>query len=66
MPVVKVEIWEGRSPEFKRNLVKEITRVIVDNLKCPEQAVTVIINDTPKHNWGIGGELASDRFKDID
>lgn len=64
MPLARMEMWEGRNSDLKRKLVKEITRVMVDNLKCPEQAVTVIINDIPKHNWAIGGELVSDYLKD--
>jgi len=64
MPLIRVEIWEGRNPDLKRKLVKELTKVTVEILGCPEQAVTVVINDIPKHNWGIGGELASDRFKE--
>jgi len=64
MPLIRVEMWEGRNPDLKRKLVKELTKVTVEILGCPEQAVTVVINDIPKHNWGIGGELASDRFKE--
>mgnify|MGYP001562827667 CR=1 FL=1 len=64
MPLIRVEMWEGRNPDLKRKLVKELTKVIVGILGCHEQAVTVVINDIPKHNWGIGGELASDRFKE--
>jgi len=64
MPLIRVEMWEGRKPDLKRKLVKEITKVMTDNLNCPKEAVTVIINDIPKHNWGIGGELASDRFQE--
>ncbi len=62
MPFVKIEMWEGRKPEVKQRLVKEITKVIVDNLKCQEEAVTIIISDIPKYNWSIGGKLASDSF----
>lgn len=63
MPLVTVEIWEGRSVEIKRKLVKDITKVIVDDIGCPKEAVSVIIRDVPMNNWGIDGELASDRFK---
>ncbi|MFB0525920.1 MAG: 4-oxalocrotonate tautomerase family protein, partial [bacterium] len=31
---------------------------------CPKEAVEVIIRDVPKHNWGIGGELSSEKFRD--
>lgn len=63
MPLVTVDIWEGRSIDVKKKLVKEITRVVSEVIGCPESAVEVIIRDIPMHNWGIGGELASEKFK---
>jgi 4-oxalocrotonate tautomerase len=63
MPVVTVEMWEGRAIEQKRQLVKNITSAIAD-IGVPPEAVEIIIKDNPKHNWGIGGELASEKFPD--
>ncbi|MBN1824018.1 MAG: 2-hydroxymuconate tautomerase family protein [Endomicrobiales bacterium] len=65
MPIVRVEIWEGRNRELKKNLSKDITQAMVKHLGCPEKAVSVVITDVPKDNWAIGGELASDAFKDV-
>jgi 4-oxalocrotonate tautomerase len=64
MPIVHVEIWSGENNLLKRKLAKEITGVIVDNVKCPPQAVTIIFDEVPKDNWVIGGEFCSDLFKD--
>lgn len=61
MPVVTVEMWEGRTIEQKKQLVEGITSVMTD-LGIPAEAVHIIINDIPKHNWGIGGKLASEEF----
>jgi 4-oxalocrotonate tautomerase len=33
-------------------------------LGCPPEAVTVIIDEIPKENWGAAGELCSERFPD--
>jgi len=63
MPLVNVDLWEGRKVEEKKKLVAEITNLFVEITGCPKEAVTVIIRDVPKHNWGIGGELSSERFK---
>ena len=60
MPVVIVEMWEGRTLEQKKQLAEGITSAMVD-IGVPEQAVHVIIKDNPKHNWAIGGELASEK-----
>lgn len=59
MPVVIVEMWEGRTVEQKRQLVEGITSVIVNTGVRPE-AVQIILKDNPKHNWGIAGKLASE------
>jgi len=64
MPIVTVELWEGRPVETKKKLAEDITHAIVDNLKCPPQAVTVLFRDSPMHNWAMGGKLASEQFKD--
>ena len=59
MPVVIVEMWEGRTIEQKRQLVEGITSVMV-NMEIPREAIRIILKDNPKHNWAIGGKLASD------
>lgn len=60
MPIVKVDMWAGADKELKNNLAKGITDVIVNNVKCPVQAVTIIFNEVPKENWVIGGKFCSD------
>ena len=59
MPVVTVEMWEGRTIEQKKQLVEGITSVMV-NMGIPAQAVHIIIRDVPKQNWATGGKLASE------
>ena len=59
MPVVTVEMWEGRTIEQKKQLVEGITSAFVKIGTSPE-AVQIIIKDVPKHNWAIGGKLASE------
>ncbi len=58
MPVVVVELWEGKTVEQKKELVEDITAVFTKT-GTPAQAVTVILKDNPKHNWASGGKLAS-------
>ncbi len=59
MPVVTVEMWEGRTIEQKKQLVEGITAVMT-KMGIPPEAVQIIIKDNPKHNWAIGGKLASE------
>ncbi len=59
MPVVIVEMWEGRIIEQKKQLAEGITSSFV-NISIPAEAVHIIIKDNPKHNWATAGKLASE------
>ena len=64
MPMVKIYIWEGRDKKKKQELVEKVTSAVVDAISCPREAVQVIIEETKKENWGLGGQLASEKFPD--
>jgi 4-oxalocrotonate tautomerase len=64
MPIVHVDFWEGVGEEKVKTMIRGITKVIAD-LGVPEQAVEVIVHEIPKTHWGIGGEPASEKLKDI-
>jgi 4-oxalocrotonate tautomerase len=59
MPVVTVDMWEGRTIEQKKQLVEGITSVMTEKLNIAPEHITIIIKDVPKHNWASGGKLAS-------
>lgn len=62
MPIVTVQMWEGRSDQQKRELVKALTDAMVEKAGTKPEAVQIVIYDIPKKNWGIGGELCSDKY----
>lgn len=59
MPVVIVEMWEGRTIEQKKQLVEGITSSFV-KIGTPPEAVQIILKDNSKDNWAIGDKLASE------
>ncbi len=59
MPVVTVDMWEGRTIEQKKQLAADITASF-EKIGVPKEALQIIIKDIPKHNWAIGGKLASE------
>ena len=61
MPVIKVEMLEGRSVEQKRELVAVFTRELARICGTSPQAINVVIDEVRMDNWGVGGELLSDR-----
>jgi 4-oxalocrotonate tautomerase len=64
MPIIHVNAWEGFGQEKAKITIQNITKVFVD-IGIPTQAVEVIVHEIQKSHWGIGGEPASERFKDI-
>jgi 4-oxalocrotonate tautomerase len=64
MPIIRVEILEGRSVEKKRELVEVLSRETARIIGCPENSIYVVIEDVAKQNWGVGGELLSDKYPD--
>ena len=58
MPVVIVEMWEGRTTEQKEKLIKGITKAFEEIGTKPE-SLHIVLHDVPKTNWGMKGEQAS-------
>ena len=56
MPIVKIGLWTGRDKETKKKLIEEVTKTVCNTVKCPPEAVIVVIEDIPKENWGEGGK----------
>ncbi len=61
MPVVTIQMWEGRTVGQKRRLVRAITDAMVEHAGAHPDALHVVIQEIPKDNWGRAGVLGSDR-----
>ncbi len=59
MPIVRIELWEGRDNEQKELLIKEVSISVSKALKIPPEQVFVLLYDVPKSHWGIAGIPAS-------
>ena len=56
MPIITVEMKEGRTVEQKRQLVEGITSACV-KIGAPAETVRIILKDIPKQNFAVGGKL---------
>ena len=65
VPIVHVYMWNGLSEEAKEKIIEGITKVFAD-LGIRKEAVEIVIQEIPKENWGIGGERASEKFKETE
>jgi 4-oxalocrotonate tautomerase len=61
MPLIQVNIMEGRPPEKIKALIENITNTVVETLDAPKQNVRVLVTEMPSTHWGIAGVPASER-----
>jgi 4-oxalocrotonate tautomerase len=59
MPIVRVEMWEGRTQDQKAELARAITDAVVRIAKTTPEATIVVFEDVARDNWATGGVLAS-------
>ena len=57
MPILRLEMHPGRTPEQKREFVREATRVTAEILKCPPESVDILIQEIPRDQWAKNGKL---------
>ncbi|MBL1378813.1 2-hydroxymuconate tautomerase [Zobellella iuensis] len=61
MPIVLVNMMEGRNDAQKEAVIEEVTAALVRALDAPRESVRVLINELPKQHFGIGGQSAKKR-----
>ncbi len=64
MPIIRVEMFKGRTREQKRALVKELTDAFVRTCGGKPDALQIVIADVEKEDWGAGGILMADKYPD--
>lgn len=57
MPIINIQMLEGRTTEQKEQLIKEVTDAVVRTTGARKEAVTIIINDMKKENYGHSDEI---------
>ena len=60
MPTIRIELFEGRPPEKKAALAKEITEACVRVLGGSPGSVDILFYDIAKGDWATGGVLWSE------
>ncbi|GBD11728.1 2-hydroxymuconate tautomerase [bacterium HR23] len=60
MPIVRIEMWPGRTKAQKAELARVITEAMVTIAHTTPEAVIVVFEEVPKENWAQGGRLASE------
>lgn len=60
MPIVRIEMWTGRTHAQKEELARVITEAMVTIAHTTPEATIVVFEDIAKENWAQGGILASE------
>ena len=60
MPIVRVEMWTGRTVAQKKELARVITDAMVNIAHTTPEATIIVFEDVPKDNWAQSGALASE------
>lgn len=56
MPIVQIQLLEGRTDEQKENIIAKVTESLVEAAEVlPEQVRVIITEISPKH-WGVAGK----------
>lgn len=60
MPLIHIDLIEGRSEDQLRGLVKDVTAAVVKNTGAPAEHVHVVLNEMQKNRYSVEGVLKSD------
>lgn len=59
MPLVRIDIMEGRPPEVINELHERVAALVAEILDAPIERVRTYITQFPPEAWGIGGVSAA-------
>ena len=63
VPTIRVELFEGRSTEQKRQLAQALTDAVVSTLGGSADGVDILFYDIARQDWATGGVLWADRAR---
>jgi len=53
--IIEISMFEGRSVEVKKNLIRLLIKRISERFRISNNDIEITIFETPKHNWGVRG-----------
>ena len=60
--IIEINMFEGRSVEAKKNLIRTLYQKIAETTEIKPQDLEITIFETPRCNWGIRG-IPGDELK---
>jgi 4-oxalocrotonate tautomerase len=56
MPIVRIELLQGRTPMVKNELIARVTDAVVTTLGVDPDQVRVLLYELPLEHWAVGGK----------
>ena len=61
MPIIRIEIAKGRSPDEKKKLLEAVTDAVHRSIGAPLPTIHIMLKEIPDDHIMIGGELLRDK-----
>lgn len=56
MPLVTINIMQGRPVEKVEGMITAVSQAIAESLDAPIESVRIVVNEMAEHQYGIGGK----------
>jgi 4-oxalocrotonate tautomerase len=56
MPIIQVQVIEGRTDEQLSKLMESLTNAAAESLDVKKEQVRVLIQEVPNKHWGVAGK----------
>lgn len=60
MPIIQIQVIEGRKKETIQHLISNVTKATAESLQVDEERVRVLVQEVPGSHWGVGGRVKED------
>ncbi|MDO8490802.1 MAG: 4-oxalocrotonate tautomerase family protein [Dehalococcoidia bacterium] len=60
MPIVRIEMWPGRTHAQKAELARVITEAVVTIAHTKPESTIVVFQEVAQEDWAVGGVLSAD------
>ncbi|KMJ55027.1 2-hydroxymuconate tautomerase [Alkalihalophilus sp. As8PL] len=61
MPIVTVQLLEGRTDDQKRALVERVTDAVSETTGAPAERISVVIDEMKPTNFAVAGKRPADQ-----
>lgn len=60
MPLIHIDLLEGRSKAQLKALVQDVTAAVSKNTGAPAEHIHIVLNEMANDHYAVGGVLHSD------